>query len=311
MKFTWRRVWLFSTGTIACLATAMSEDGSFKVIPGRASLDGHFAIGYGINDLTKTPLPELHEAPPDDAEFDRRFLGDLRAAGDAAEPVPLKNYLVDRRTHRALTVLPGFAYFPGKNHFDLELGWSVDGKAALAIYRTRYNNGSVVWIDTRNGRVTAIGQKLEREFESVLAQDKGKSYTRRRKEYAISFFDPIVTRSGDVIVGWAEANIPKQLGGFDYALRFHVAKDNGRPDLVLVCAKIGGDDIYDQPLENPKEEMKRAYRRLLGRLQGTARRTLEREQAEWERLAGEDSALSTDRRARDLDLRRRLLCVEK
>lgn len=302
MKSTWWGVFLFWAGMFACLASTMGEDGTFQVIPGQASLDGHFTIGYGVNDLTKTPLQDLQEVPEDDAEFERRFRTALQAA-EEAEPVNLKNYLVDLRTHHAVAVLPGFRYFPRKNHYELEVGWAVDGTVALAIYRTRFCNGAVAWIDTRKGRVTAMGDKLEKDFRGLLVQDKGKAYTRRRKEYAISFLDPIVIRSGDVIVGWAVAGIPKQEDEFDYALRFHLTEDHGRPKFVLVHARRGGDDEYDQPLDNPQEEMEAAYRRLRSRLCGAERKSLEREQAEWTRLADKDRGYATDWRARELELR--------
>ncbi|HEY3901882.1 MAG TPA: hypothetical protein VGM54_24930 [Chthoniobacter sp.] len=287
------------------MATVSGADETFKVLGGD-SLDGRFGLGYGLNDLTQVPLKDLRETPNDDAEFDQRI--DKEVEATEGDPVKLKNYLVDLRTRRAIAVLPGFNDFPQRNHYELEIGWSVDGKTALAIYRQRFGNVAVAWIETRTGRVTPMRDKLEKDFQGVLIQDKGKVYSRHKKDYAISFFDPIVAGSGEVIIGCASAVIPKQDGWLDYALKFRVAKWKGRTHLVLVSAGRGGVWDYDQPLENPKEKMAKAFKRLRNRLHGTERRALEREQAEWQRLVGENGrGLEIDWRARELQLRLDLL----
>jgi hypothetical protein len=187
----------------ACVVAAHAAD-DFKLLSGTESPGHRYALAYGVSDLKSKTLDQLRLAGADDAAFDRDFLQKLREV-EAPVPHNMRNYLVNLRSGRAVAVVPGFHYFPGQNHFDLEVAWSRDSKEGLAIYDFRYGNNGVVWMEPQRRQVTDATAALEDAFRHVLAQREGKAYTRRATEYSFTLLDPIILRRDEFVLGVAHA----------------------------------------------------------------------------------------------------------
>lgn len=159
----------------------------------------------------------------------KEWAEDVEAPKDGEEAI---NFLMENRTRKILTVVPGFTYFGGqglwKNRHDLHIGWAPDNQRALAIYEARWDDESMVWIETTPVSITKVYEPMCAAYRGIL-----RTKEKQKNDVAIQFIEPAIL-PGNVLVVDACASIPKDGPSYHYRLRFRVEGKGPKVRMTLV-----------------------------------------------------------------------------
>ncbi len=176
----------------------------------------------------------------------------------------------------------GFGFFRGpkwrKNRADLEIGWTPDGKSALAIYDGRWGSEGVVWIEPQTRKIVDVQKQLEQAFRSVLQKREPKLAA----DVSIDFSEPVILQNGRLIVN-ASGTIPKHDDTAAYQLKFDITGTGENVRFRLQHARVI-DQPYTTPVDNPEVELNKVYAQLRTKLAEGPRSALRDEQTNWLRL---------------------------
>ena len=269
--------------------------GQFKRFPETVSPDGAYALAWGPVAKKKTDAASFTEVPYADEAFDEN-------SSDNVE-----NYLIDAEAGTVIAAIPEFEYFCGpklrKNRGGLEIGWSPDGRNALAIYNGRWGSEAVAWIAARARKTVNVQKQLEDAFRSVL----------RKKEpklagiSSINFSEPVIPREGLLIVN-ASGTIPKEEDTEAYQLKFKITGSGEQVRFHLMKERTMKES-YTTFGDDPEAELNEVYGRLRAKLPGTRRAALLNEQRKWLKLREEmtnDDCKTRFTKYRIIELRVRL-----
>jgi hypothetical protein len=219
--------------SLATAARSAEEIKSFWEIGG-----GHYGLAYGTSDSQATKLEDLKQVlPPDDEAFENDFLRKFEEYdAHGVDPKDPKNYLVDLRTHRAIAVIPGFAYSPIRSHCQFQDAWSPDGKENFVMIEDRYNT-DMAWLEPHKKRAQNLTPEIERAFRRALVQREGR-HCLDDVDYCLTFAEP-KWRGSRKLVLEASAMVPKNAAkkAFDYRLEFLWVKRRSHVHLTLISAK--------------------------------------------------------------------------
>jgi hypothetical protein len=270
MSGTRRSLFALTAMVFVLAGPAMSVAGEFKRFPETISPDGAYVLAWGAADEKAGDTAQFEEIPFEDATSDEaNFQGDVN------------NYLVDTATRKIVATLPGFAYFAGpimhKNHANLEVSWSPEGKSALAIFDGRWGSEAVVWIEPRTRKIVDVQKQLEKGFYAVLHQNEP-----RFKTVEVFFSAAVIPRAGRLIVRAAGA-IPKEDGTADYLLKFSVTGEGNKVQFRLENGRRLPEDTTP-PAADPEGELNQIYNKVRSSLSPRERDVLRDEQTRWLKL---------------------------
>ncbi len=134
-------------------------------LPSARAAEGEWAEGYELAAHSKSPNGRYGVLLPS------------RLAADAIDDEKIRNYLVDLKTHRRLGVIRGVRYFPGQNHFGIQVAWAADSSWAAVSYEARYGFGiiTLVEIHGKNLAQTDLGKHIQKTLNEEIARQPGGS----------------------------------------------------------------------------------------------------------------------------------------
>jgi hypothetical protein len=266
-----RRFWFALMAMVFVLAgPAASVAGEFKRLPETISPDGAYILAWGAAGEKAGDAAQFDEIPFEDATSD-----------EANSEGEVNNYLVETATRKIVATIPGFAYFAGpnihKNHADLEVAWSPDGKSALAIFDGRWGSDAVVWLEPRTRKIVDVQKQLEKGFYAVLHKNEP-----RFKTVEVLFSAAVIPKAGVLILRAAGA-IPKEDGTADYLLKFSVTGEGDKVQFRLENGRRLPEDTTSLAAD-PEAELNQVYNKVRSSLSPRERDLLRDEQTHWLKL---------------------------
>jgi hypothetical protein len=280
------------TATVFLLAgPGVSVAGEFKRLPETISPDGAYILAWGPAAEKAGDTAQFSEIPFEDATSD-----EANSEGD------VNNYLVDTATGKIVATIPGFAYFAGpsihKNHADLNVSWSPDGKSALGVFDGRWGSDAVVWIEPRTRKIVDVQKQLEKGFYALLHKNEP-----RFKTVEVFFSAAVIPKAG-ILILHASGAIPKEDGTSDYLLKFRVTGEGDKVQFRLEKGRRLPDDRTSLAAD-PEAELNQVYNKVRSSLSPRERDLLRDEQTRWlklrEQITNEDSRVRfTEHRTAEL-----------
>ena len=252
-------------------ASVVFGQSHFKRFPTTVTNDGAYVLAWGLNQDAAGDVASKTEIPLDGSE--NIDIGEADAA----------DYLVDVAAGKIVATIPNFGYFEGKNHYDLDVGWSPDNRGGVAIYDGRYDTEAIAWINPADHKVSDVWPQIVKAIRRVVAKKKGKWLS----EENLHVLEPVFARPRKLIVDASVGNFSSKTNDLkEYSLRvtFDVKGSLDAPRLELVGAKSTSnvDDVNETVnVIDVEAQLNNACRELTATLKPVDRETLNQEQLKW------------------------------
>jgi hypothetical protein len=248
-------------------ATGALDAQQFKRLPETISPDSAYVLAWGPV-AEKGDRSELTEVPYEDETFDH-----------ANSENNVANYLVDTAARKIVATIPDFEFWRGatfhKNRADLEIAWSRDSRAALAIYDGRWGSEAVAWIEPRSGKAVNVQKKLEKGFYKVLHKHEPAF-----KTVDVRFSNAALVKP-QLLVVHASGTIPKEQDTAEYVLKFKISGEGANIRFDLESARRLPEESVSQDEGDNETVLNAVYNRVRAKLSEKERETLRDEQTKW------------------------------